>query len=283
MTADQPRVPAAQAVRDLGGVARWADLRPRVTRHALREAVRRGELSRCDHGRYRVAEADEALVLARRIGGVASHLSAAVLHGWEVARPPTDAWFTVPRGSRRRDVWTPHTYRADLVDEPDDVTRPLRTVLDCARRLPFEEALAVADSALRHGDVEPLELRIATERVGGRGAGQLRRVAAHADGRAANPFESVLRAHALEVGLDAVAQLAVRVEGRVLHPDVGDAGRRLAVEAESWAYHGDADAFRSDCWRHTVLAVAGWRVLRFTWQQVMHDGAWVRRCLAAFA
>ena len=32
-------------------------------------------------------------------------------------------------------------------------TSKVRTVLDCAAELPFDEALAVADSALRHGDV----------------------------------------------------------------------------------------------------------------------------------
>ncbi len=37
-------------------------------------------------------------------------------------------------------------------------TSKVRTVLDCATELPFDEALAVADSALRHGDVTREEL-----------------------------------------------------------------------------------------------------------------------------
>lgn len=45
---------------------------------------------------------------------------------------------------------------------PDDVvdgrTARLRTALDCARTLPFDEALAVVDSALRSGRVHKQEL-----------------------------------------------------------------------------------------------------------------------------
>lgn len=38
------------------------------------------------------------------------------------------------------------------------VIAPIQTLLDCARRLPFEEALAVADSALGSGAVCQSEL-----------------------------------------------------------------------------------------------------------------------------
>jgi hypothetical protein len=46
----------------------------------------------------------------------------------------------------------------------DGVTDPVRTVIDCARDLPFDEALAVADSALRSGKVGPDALRQAAAR-----------------------------------------------------------------------------------------------------------------------
>ena len=72
------------------------------------------------------------------------------------------------------------------------VTSPVRTVVDCARTYPFDEALAVADSAMR-GGVDPgklLEAAKASPRTGRRKAVD---VVEAADGRAANPFESVLR------------------------------------------------------------------------------------------
>jgi len=121
-------------------------------------------------------------------------------------------------------------------------------VLDCARKLPFDEALCVADSALRDGAVTASELREEAARLRGRGAKQARRVAAYADGRVANPFESVLRA--------------------------------IAIEADSWTWHRDQQTHGRDCGRHTAPAVAGWIVLRFTWEQVMHSPAYVAAVLA---
>ena len=68
----------------------------------------------------------------------------------------------------------------------------------------FDSAKAVADSALRHGDVTPEDLRAAAAGLTGRNAARVRWVTAYADGRAENPFESVLRCLAIEEGLDVV-------------------------------------------------------------------------------
>lgn len=79
-------------------------------------------------------------------------------------------------------------------EEHNSVTTPLRTVLDCARDLPFSEALAVADSALRAGMVDLAQLRKRAGGLRGPGAMRARRLAEHADGRAVNAVESVVRA-----------------------------------------------------------------------------------------
>jgi len=49
------------------------------------------------------------------------------------------------------------------------VTSPLRAVLDCVRTLPFADGLAVADSALRRGEVDTDELAAAVAALSGRG------------------------------------------------------------------------------------------------------------------
>lgn len=77
-------------------------------------------------------------------------------------------------------------------------TAPELTVLQCARSLPFDEALAVADSALRHG-LPPSALRRIAATVQGPGTPRVRRVCGEASALAANPLESVLRAIALDV------------------------------------------------------------------------------------
>ena len=86
---------------------------------------------------------------------------------------------------------------------PDEISGGIATNVEvtldqCLRSLPFDEALVVADSALRHGTTPATLRRVA---IGARGSGavQLRRVVRHADGDADNPFESCLRAIALGV------------------------------------------------------------------------------------
>jgi predicted transcriptional regulator of viral defense system len=140
------------ALRELGGVARRRVMPRRTSRKRLQRAVLRGEITRTSRGVYRLPAADRALVRAAELRGAASHLSAATLHGWEVAFPATCPWITVPRNvgvSEQNDCFI---FWADISDEDGVVTAPVRTVIDCARRLEFGPALAVADSALRHGE-----------------------------------------------------------------------------------------------------------------------------------
>jgi very-short-patch-repair endonuclease len=268
-----------EALGQQGGVARRRVLLRLTSRKRLHRAVLRGEITRTSRGVYRLASADVALVRAAELRGVASHLSAATLHGWEVPFPATCPWITVPRNVGVPEQDDCFVFWADLA-EGGLVTSPVRTVIDCARRLEFGPALAVADSALRHGDVRPVDLVEAAAAVRGKGAARARRVAAHASPLAANPFESMLRAIAVEAGLAVQAQAAISLgPGEVVHPDVVDRGRRLVLEADSWKFHSARDAHARDCRRYTLLVVHGWTVLRFTWRQVMHDPDFVRWCL----
>jgi hypothetical protein len=267
------------ALERLGGVADRRELLRLTAARALARAVGSGAVVRVRRGRYRLPDADRALARAAQLGGVASHLSAAQLHGWEVPFPSTTPWITVPRNSKARQTPRHHLFWADVSGERGLVTSPTRTVVDCARRLPFAVALAVADSAIRHGDVDPQRLARECERIRGKGAASARRIAAQASGLAANPFESVLRAIALDAGLAAEPQLEVVVAGVTIHPDVGDRSRRIVLEADSWEFHTGKDAHERDCWRYTVLVCDGWLVLRFTWRQVMVDPDYVAGCL----
>ncbi len=171
----------------------------------------------------------------------------------------------------------------DLADDQvaDGVTTPFRTVIDCARLLPFDEALAIADSALRSGLVTREELDAIDVR--GAGAAAVRRVLRHADARAANPFESVLRALCLESGLAVEPQGEVVLGRDVIHPDLVCRDRRAVIEGDSWTWHSTRKAHTRDCARYNLLAIHGWAVYRFTWEQVMLDQGYVRWVLAQLA
>ena len=277
-------VDPARAVTELtrlGGCATRRQLRRAVSARTVDAAVRGGAVLRVARGRYVLPLGEPHRRAAHRLGGTVSHLSAALAHGWAVKTPPAQPWVTVarhrhPDAAAREGVvltW------ADVATEDarDGVTTPLRTVLDCARRLPFDEALAVADSALREGDVTAVELRTAAGRLRGPGSAQVRRVAWVASHLAANPFESVLRALLLDVpGLHLTPQLRVSGSGLWARVDLGDEGLRLAIEAEGFAFHRTRKDLVRDCHRYTELTLHGWAVLRFTWEDVMHHPAWVR-------
>ncbi|MEP6649642.1 MAG: DUF559 domain-containing protein [Lapillicoccus sp.] len=277
----------ATALARLGGCATWSQLLTLCTGHAVKRAARRGGILRLSRGRYALPLVQTHRREAHRLTATLSHLSAAAVHGWPVKTPPDQPWVTVCRkrhlaAGARADLNV--TWR-DLSPEDviDGVTTPLRTVLDCATRLPFEEALAVADSALRSGLVRPHELTDAAAALRGIGAPQARTIAAAADGEAANPFESVLRAICLGIsGLDVRPQVPVTGDGIWAVVDLADERLRLVIEAEGFEFHGTRRGLVRDCRRYTEITVLGWSVLRFTWEDVMLRPGWVRWALTAW-
>lgn len=273
---------AVAALERLGGVAGAEDLLRLTTRRHLRRAVRSGAVVRPARGRYCLPAAGEAARAAARLSAVVCLRSAAAHHGWAMKVQPPVPEVMVRRGRNlapeRREGVAVHWANLAPDQVEDGVTTPLRTVLDCARVLPFDEALAIADSALRSGLVRREELD--SIEVRGAGAAAVRRVLRHADGRAANPFESVLRALAIQAGIDTEPQAAVDLRTGVVHPDLVCRGRRLALEADSWTFHTGRRAHARDCARYNLLVVNGWLVLRFTWEQVMHQQSYVLWVLA---
>lgn len=266
---------------ELGGVANRATLVGLTSRAEVDRALVSGDVVRVGRGRYALPHVTEGLRAAHALDGLLSHTSAAEYLGWELKVPPQRPHVLVPEKRKvptalRRDVVL---HRGDLT--PDQRAGPVTaadvTLTHCLRTLPFDEALAVADSALRNG-VTPSTLHQVAVAARGPGAPRIRKVCALARGEAANPFESVLRAIAIEVGLNVVPQLLV-VRG--IRPDLVDPDLRIVLEADSFAWHGNRAALRRDARRYDLLVVDGWIVLRFAWEDVMHDPDFVRSVLVA--
>jgi len=240
-------------------------------------------------GRYALPAAEEAVRAAHRLTGVLSHRSAALRHGWELKTVPAQPDVTVRRNrtiapDRRAGV---ALHRADLRAaelHPDGIcTSVERTLVDCLRSLPFDEALAVADSALRHRSLAKTRLVELADGIRGPGAPQARDVAREASGLAANPFESALRAIAENVkGLHVEPQVWLQLDGEWMRPDLLDARHRLIIEAESFEWHGKRRSLERDCVRYNAFALVGYTVLRFSWEQVMFQPEYVERCLRGF-
>lgn len=279
---DMESLDPVDALRRLGTVADGATLRVQCGGWPLRKAVQEGRVLHVGRNRYALPGAPEALLAAGKLHGAASHLSAAMAWGWKIKHPPPRPVVTVPRGRAVREARRAGLdVRWQALPAGDvhggSVTTRTRTVIDCARTLPFDEALCVADSALREGVVTRDQLLAAAVASPRSGRSRATRVVAAADGASANPFESCLRAIAHDVpGLSVRAQFAVAGVG---HADLGDGTLRLLIEADSYRYHSDEAAFRYDIRRYTDMVRRGWTVVRFCWDDVMHRPNEVRAVL----
>lgn len=274
---------ADEALHRLGGVATTSRLLRLTTRKRLRSALRQGRIVRDGRGRYSLPGVDEAIRAASRLSGVLGEDSAAQAYGWKLKHPPASPCVVVRRkrrltGQQRRGVRV--RYR-DL--DPDDVnglvTRPAETVIRCAARMPFDEALAIADSALRSGAVTQEDLVRRAHREPGRYRARCLRVAEAADARADNPFESVLRAIASGVpGLEVEPQVWMSGHARA---DLADKTLRLVIEADSFEFHGRRVQLVHDCERYNAFVVDGWLVVRFSYEHVMGRPDYVHEVLVA--
>ena len=268
----------------MGGVATRAALIGTTSRADVDRAVRHGEVVRGAPGRYTLPSADQAVRLAHESSGLLCLTSAALHHGWEVKQVPARPHVLYPRN---RKVPVRHRARVELhrgdlhPDQVDGIaTSRLQTLEMCFRSLPFDEALTVGDSALRHDHVLHGALEGLARSARGPGSRQLRRVAREARGEAANPFESALRAIALDVpGLSVEPQRVIRGRRVWARPDLVDVDLCIVLEADSFEWHGGRAALDRDANRYNRLAVEGWLVLRFSWEAVMFRPQEVREIL----
>ena len=221
-----------------------------------------------------------------------SHETAARLQGLELVEDDGVQRLTVPRNHSRLRLngWT--IVRADGAEAQREhvdgvpITPALRTAVDLARVLPADRAVAAADSALRRGLVDAAVLGDVLRTAMGPTARRLRDVGALLDPLSESVLESLLRVLLITSGLPApLSQHEIRTDsGRVMaRADFCWPLARLVVEADGYAFHSDRDAYRRDRIRMNELERLGWRVLRFTWEDVMsrqdYVVALVRECL----
>lgn len=219
----------------------------------------------------------------RKLEPVISHQSAAVHWTLDLLTVPERQHLTVPRCRSRLLLDGAVVHRLDLADcdvTEDDgvaVTTPLRTIQDLGRSLPLREAVALADSALRRRSVKLRELQALAGRTRGRGAGRLGRAISLVNPLSESFLESACRILLTEAGL-APPQLQYEVRRRgllIARVDLAWPERRLAVELDGFAFHADREQYRNDRRRLNALELAGWRVLRFSWEDVVANPSYV--------
>ncbi|GAB3151253.1 type IV toxin-antitoxin system AbiEi family antitoxin domain-containing protein [Micromonospora sonneratiae] len=153
------------------------------------------------------------------------------------------------------------------------VTRPVRTVADIIVRADRFTAVSVLDSAVNRQVVTAEEFAMIPGLIRGRrGAVAARGYLAECDGRAQSPLETRLRLRCVDgrVAPDVLQHEVRDRDGCLL--GVGDLAwlaARLIGEADGREVHGTPEAVYQDRWRQNRIVNAGWRILRFTWDDTM--------------
>jgi len=251
-------------------------------------ALRTGRLFRVQRGVYGARASQPGPLARARAAALSSGVSDAVVshtaarvHGLSVPTRPAAEHVTVRRDQRRirrRDL---HFHGRTLalgdvqVHGGVALTSVARTVFDLCAYLPRLEAVWCADDALRRGLVTAGDLTLAgRRRLGGRGDAVAAIRIAAADGLAESILETAGRLFLADGGLPLpVAQLEVRdaCGQPIARLDGGYPELKLAIEFDGRSVHSAPEAVFRDRRRQNALESAGWRVLRFTWWDVVHD------------
>jgi hypothetical protein len=284
---------------DVGTLATWQAAG--LTKRQLYTLVESGQLVRIRHGAYATgsilarAEKDPGLrhaidvtaIMATRMHkGIASHHSAAQLHGLRLLTQPPDGTvtLTVPPGSRTgRHAARIICHAAELPEQQVTkrygvpVTTAARTVADIARTTTFMEGVVVADAALYERHASRSELRrvlAGCERWPG--TSRARQVIDFADGLAESVLESCARVLFRDHGLPS-PELQVHITGRdrTMIARVDFFWRRygVVVETDGLLKYDSGERAIAERRRDRLLLEAGFEVVHVTWHELFSDPA----------
>jgi predicted transcriptional regulator of viral defense system len=220
-----------------------------------------------------------AAVLACGRGAVLSHRSAAAL--WDLhrrERARTDVISPTNSGRSRQGV-DAHRARSLPPDERACVrgipcTSVARTLVDLAEVVDVRELERACNQAEMLWLLETRALTATLDRAHGRhGAALVRRILAQG-GRTETPTRSQLEERFLalcHVARLPPPQVNVWIAEAAAEVDFAWPAQRLIVETDGRAVHATRHAFENDRRRDQRLTLAGYRVVRFTWDQVKRE------------
>lgn len=274
--------------RSSGGViSRSEALALGMSETTLRRRVTDGVLVRVSPGVYALpGEHDPHLIAlhaaCRKLAAVVTHQSAAYVHNLD--RPNhVKPVVSVQRNTSKEIVGVTVHQLNDITKDQVmrvrglPVTTPERTIIDLAAVLKEWKLRRIIDHGLASNRLifSKLDELFATiGRRGKPGTAVLRKILDERSGSFVAP-ESVLEIELLDLitryGLpEPIRQFKAPwlrpINGRV---DLAYPAHRLLVEGDGRRWHLLAEAFETDRLRDNAAQLAGWRVLRFTWSEIV--------------
>ncbi|MBF4574766.1 hypothetical protein [Frondihabitans sp. VKM Ac-2883] len=284
---------------EASGVPSWSQ--SQGSRDGTLERVRRGvymnagEWNDLDARRRFIARA-QATTLSRPKPLVFSHVTAGILHGLPLLGPLPDRLDVLMHGvnggrsepgilsHRSNDVAAPVEVRSVLATNLD------RTLVDVAATSSLRRSLVMLDSALHSQRTTPEALLAElTGRSSLRNRARAGRLLSLADNRAESVAESFSRAHMIETGFE-LPELQAELDlpdGR--HPRVDCYWRKLKLigECDGFVKYGrrgvevDVDELWREKRREDALRAAGYRVIRWVWDDIWRGDPLTRLLLRA--
>ena len=257
--------------------------------HRIQHRLDRGQYLSLGSGAYLVAGTPNtwhrrvsAAVQSTGSDAAASHQTAAELLGLTSLRGKHVEVIT-PRWTREHRDFTVHESR-DLI--PEDVVIvdgmptpvPARTIVDLGATARLWLIVSCLDTGLRKAivtldEVEGFIARVA--RKGRRGVGVVRpliRERRQWAGKTESELEDAFRRLVMLASLPLpVAQFEVvdRFGDFVSRADFAYPEARILIELDGEAYHMDPETFQRDRDKQNRAELLGWRVLRYTWRDVI--------------
>jgi very-short-patch-repair endonuclease len=278
-TVDAERAVLSLAARQHGAIATWQMASAGLGRSSIAHRVRRGTLEPVFRGVYAVGPLHgawtrkSAALLACGEHAVLSHHGAAGL--WELGpQLGGEVDVTLVAGHRAGQAGIRiHHARFGIGDARVRrglrVTAPARTLLDLAAILPPKQLERAIDEAQIRRLTTLAEINSLLARSSRhRGAGALKTALRSEPGLTRSGAERLLRELVRRVGLP-VPRTNARVGGYEV--DALWSGHNLIVEVDSWEFHSTRGAFERDRRKTQDLEALGYRVLRITAWQLLHE------------
>jgi len=277
---------ARTVIRSHGGLAAtWQLSETGLGRHAIRVALASGEIVRVRQGWYAEAGRHESLVRAARVGGRVTCATALALAGYWVLDDPVlhvavkrdRTQLRSSRDARRRLVADSSRVRvhwSDSLNGRPFVVPPLTALRHFADCSSSEIFAATAESVMHKSPELRPGVRALVSHVPRRHRAALEFV----DGVCESGTETLFRWRMRDL-------ITVPLRRQVAIPNVGYVdfllGDRLVVEVDGRTYHEKANQFEKDRERDASLSAQGFRVLRYSFRQVVWAWPTVERAVLA--
>ncbi len=267
-----------------GGVAATFELlADGHTSHRLTRAVRSGEVIRARQGHYVSPRLTEDEVRAVRVGGRLTGLSGARRLGiWT----PTSSPLQVRTDANARALRSPDDPKRRLgADEarvrwrdPSRIgNRTTMSALDCLDDILRTESSRIAFACLESALHQGLVSRAEVAGLVARAPRNVRRAVEGAGRDSESGTESLMSFDLRRAGIAFRQQVVIDGVGRVDFL----IGRMLVIEVDGAAHHSTPQSFERDRARDARSSIRGYRVLRFSYRQLMRDPEPVMRAIIA--